>query len=62
MELLHHGFLVLHGSMSPCQVMVEEFLLIERRYSTSSRRKGDKSDSVLIYRQSKLLLHVVKFI
>lgn len=62
MELLHHGFLVLHGSTSPCQVMVEEFLLTELRYSTSSRRKGNKSDSVLTSRQSKLLLLVVKFV
>ena len=61
-ELLHHGFLVLHGSMSPCQLMVEEFLLTERQYSTSSRRKGNKSDSVLISRLSKLLFLVVKFV
>lgn len=61
-ELLHHGFLVLYGSMSPCRRMVEEFLLTERQYSTLSRRKGNLSDSVLVSRQSKLLLLVMRLV
>jgi hypothetical protein len=44
-ELLHHGFSDLHGSTSPSQVMVEEFLLTGRQYSLSSREKGNPSDS-----------------
>jgi hypothetical protein len=44
-ELLHLGLSDLHGSTSPRQVMVEEFLLTGHQYSLSSRRKGKPSDS-----------------
>jgi hypothetical protein len=44
-ELVHHGFLDLHGSSSPSRVMVEEFFLIGHQYSLSSRKKGKPSDS-----------------
>lgn len=44
-ELLPRGFLDLHGSMSPCQGMDEEFLQIGHQYFTSSREKENLGDS-----------------